>query len=141
MNLSVEKKNILIRILKTIFLTLLSPILAIPFSYLLYVVIAVYDPPGLSDPLRETMGSTRYVLRWAVLGPFYEVLIFDNMLKEFYISLPLLFSGNYALIAAVQKIQPWPLRLLILLSGAGLFFAAVTFGGLWLGLWEEPFWT
>ncbi len=141
MNLSGEKKNILIRILKAIFLTLLSPILAIPFSYLLYVVIAVYDPPGLSDPLRETMGSTQYVLRWAVLGPFYEVLIFDNMLKEFYISLPLLFSGNYALIAAVQKIQPWPLRLLILLSGAGLFFAAVTFGGLWLGLWEEPFWT
>jgi hypothetical protein len=130
------------RIIKSITLTLLSPIFALPFFFVICLFIALKNPPGTLDPLREALGPLKYNLRWSIrAAPFYEILLISSLAMKFYISVPLLLIGNYALFYKSEKIRHRLARYMILAFGTGLYFAAVIYAGLWLGLWEEPFWT
>ena len=130
------------RIFKSVVLTLFSPIFALPFFFAICLFVAFNNPPGTLDPLREALGPMKYNLRWSIrAAPFYEILLIGSLAQKFYLSLPLLVSGNYALIYKSQNIRHRLACFMIFSLGSGLYFAAVTYAGLWLGLWGEPSWT
>lgn len=130
------------RFFNALVLTLFSPLLALPFFFLTSLVIAFNHPPGIHDPLREELGPVVYNLRWsAAAAVMTAALNLNSLFTKFYISMPLLLAGNYVLTYAFQGIKLRLIRSLVLLLGSGFFFFAVTYCGLWLGIWQETSWT
>lgn len=130
------------RLFQSFVLTLTSPFFALPFFYLGALTIAFIHPPGIHDPLRLELGPTLYNLRWSAGAAVMTALLnLNSLLEKFYLPLPLLFAGNYALTYAFTNFSQQLIRALILLLCSGFYFFIVSSGGLWLGLWNETAWT
>ena len=123
-------------------LTLIGPICALPIFFTAALFGTIDHPPGILDPLREQLGPLTYNLRWSArAAPFMAILYSSGLAESFYLSLPILLTGNYALTRLAESIRSRLLSYGVLFAGAGAWFAAATYLGLWLGLWAEPHWT
>lgn len=130
------------RFFNALVLTLFSPLFALPFFFLTSLAIAFNHPPGIHDPLREELGPVVYNLRWSAAAAIMTTALnLNSLFIKFYISLPLLLAGNYAMTYAFPGIKLRLIRSLVLLLGSGFFFFALSYCGLWLGLWNETSWT
>jgi hypothetical protein len=130
------------RFFNALFLTLFSPLFALPFFFLSSLAIAFNHPPGIHDPLRIELGPFLYNLRWSVAAAVMTAaLTLNSLLLKFYISLPVLLAGNYALTYTFPGMKLRLIRALVFLLGSGFLYFVVIYFGLWLGLWEETRWT
>ncbi len=125
------------RWIKIALLVLTSPVLAIPSLFLVALIASMVLPMASTGGWPES----ELFLRSAGYAAFTSVLSIDSMLRAFYLTLPVLTAGAFALLRTDFGYRRGSIRLLVTSNCMGLLYVVVFHVGIYLGWLDEPFWT
>lgn len=123
--------------IKIALLVLASPVLAIPSLFLVALIASMV----LATPSTGGWPEPELFLRSAGYAAFTSVLSVDSMLRAFYLTLPVLIAGAFALLRTDFGYRRGSVRLLVGSGCMGLLYVVVFHVGMYLGWLDEPFWT
>ena len=116
-------------------LVLGSPLFAMPLLYITAVVASAVPTPESLDLWLNDEPFTRAI----GLAAFTTMLSVESVLRSYYISLPLLFAGAYALVGFSDDMHSRLWRALVLMLGVGLLYVVFLYVGVYFGWLQEIF--
>jgi len=116
-------------------LVLGSPIFAIPLLFLTAVIASGVPAPESLDLWLNQDPFTRAI----GLAVFTAMLSVESVLRSYYISLPLLLTGAYALLGLSANIYNKIWRTLASMLGVGLLYLVLLYVGVYFGWLQEIF--